>query len=45
MPSFATRRSSPRRKRTFALRFTDNDGEATEAYPYNVNGSPRGIAA
>jgi phosphoribosylformylglycinamidine synthase len=26
-----------------ALRFVDNTGEPTEAYPYNVNGSPRGI--
>jgi phosphoribosylformylglycinamidine synthase len=27
-----------------ALRFVDNRGAATEAYPYNVNGSPLGIA-
>jgi phosphoribosylformylglycinamidine synthase len=26
-----------------ALRFIDNRGEATERYPYNPNGSPRGI--
>jgi phosphoribosylformylglycinamidine synthase len=26
-----------------ALRFADNDGAPTEAYPFNVNGSPRGI--
>jgi phosphoribosylformylglycinamidine synthase len=26
-----------------ALRFVDNRGHATEAYPYNVNGSPEGI--
>jgi phosphoribosylformylglycinamidine synthase len=26
-----------------ALRFVDHRGNATEAYPYNVNGSPRGI--
>jgi phosphoribosylformylglycinamidine synthase len=26
-----------------ALRFVDNRGEATERYPYNPNGSPRGI--
>ncbi|MCC6196518.1 MAG: phosphoribosylformylglycinamidine synthase, partial [Burkholderiales bacterium] len=26
-----------------ALRFVDNRGRATETYPYNVNGSPRGI--
>ena len=26
-----------------ALRFVDNRGAATEAYPYNVNGSPQGI--
>ncbi len=26
-----------------ALRFVDNDGKPTEAYPFNVNGSPRGI--
>jgi phosphoribosylformylglycinamidine synthase len=25
------------------LRFVDNRGEATERYPYNPNGSPRGI--
>jgi phosphoribosylformylglycinamidine synthase len=27
-----------------ALRFVDNRGAATEVYPYNVNGSPLGIA-
>jgi phosphoribosylformylglycinamidine synthase len=27
-----------------ALRFVDNRGAATESYPYNVNGSPLGIA-
>jgi phosphoribosylformylglycinamidine synthase len=27
-----------------ALRMVDNRGHATEAYPYNVNGSPQGIA-
>ena len=27
-----------------ALCFTDNHGKPTDAYPYNVNGSPRGIA-
>jgi phosphoribosylformylglycinamidine synthase len=26
-----------------ALRFVDHHGEATEQYPYNPNGSPRGI--
>jgi phosphoribosylformylglycinamidine synthase len=26
-----------------ALRFVDHRGRATEAYPYNVNGSPQGI--
>jgi phosphoribosylformylglycinamidine synthase len=26
-----------------ALRFADNKGEPTEAYPYNANGSPGGI--
>ncbi|HET7032847.1 MAG TPA: phosphoribosylformylglycinamidine synthase subunit PurQ, partial [Casimicrobiaceae bacterium] len=26
-----------------ALRYVDNVGKATEAYPYNVNGSPAGI--
>ena len=26
------------------LRFVDNRGAATEAYPYNPNGSPQGIA-
>ncbi len=28
-----------------ALRYVDNKGQATEAYPYNPNGSPRGISA
>jgi phosphoribosylformylglycinamidine synthase len=28
-----------------AMRFIDNKGGATEAYPYNPNGSPRGITA
>jgi phosphoribosylformylglycinamidine synthase len=27
-----------------ALRFVDHRGEPTERYPYNPNGSPRGIA-
>jgi phosphoribosylformylglycinamidine synthase len=27
-----------------SLRFVDHRGEATERYPYNPNGSPRGIA-
>jgi phosphoribosylformylglycinamidine synthase len=27
-----------------SLRFVDHRGEATEGYPYNPNGSPRGIA-
>jgi len=27
------------------LRFVDNRGQPTEAYPYNPNGSPRGITA
>src|SRR5438477_24025 len=27
-----------------ALRFVDNRGEISERYPYNANGSPRGIA-
>ncbi len=27
-----------------AVRFVDNEGEATERYPYNPNGSPEGIA-
>jgi len=26
------------------LRFVDDDGQVTEAYPFNPNGSPRGIA-
>ena len=26
-----------------ALRFVDHAGQATERYPYNVNGSPQGI--
>ena len=34
---------SPRREPHVALRFVDNGGKATEAYPTNVNGSPRGI--
>ena len=28
-----------------ALRFVDNQGAATQAYPYNPNGSPEGITA
>jgi phosphoribosylformylglycinamidine synthase len=28
-----------------ALRFVDNRGEATEAYPFNPNGSPQGLTA
>ncbi|RMS44164.1 Phosphoribosylformylglycinamidine synthase [Pseudomonas coronafaciens pv. garcae] len=28
---------------TVALRFVDNHGKVTEAYPANPNGSPRGI--
>ena len=28
-----------------ALRFTDNHGAATEAYPFNPNGSPAGLTA
>jgi phosphoribosylformylglycinamidine synthase len=28
-----------------ALRFVDNRGQATESYPYNPNGSPRGITS
>jgi len=31
------------RKAHVALRFVDNRGKATEAYPYNPNGSPAGI--
>jgi phosphoribosylformylglycinamidine synthase len=30
---------------TRALRFVDNRGEATEAYPFNPNGSPQGLTA
>ncbi|MBC7454366.1 MAG: phosphoribosylformylglycinamidine synthase, partial [Massilia sp.] len=30
---------------TRALRFVDNRGEASEAYPYNPNGSPQGLTA
>ncbi len=28
-----------------AMRFTDNHGQATEAYPFNPNGSPAGLTA
>jgi phosphoribosylformylglycinamidine synthase len=28
-----------------ALRFIDNKGDATEAYPYNPNGSPQGLTS
>ncbi len=28
-----------------AMRFVDNQGQATEAYPYNPNGSPGGLTA
>jgi phosphoribosylformylglycinamidine synthase len=31
------------RERLVPLRFADDDGAATEAYPFNPNGSPRGI--
>ncbi|MFQ5993746.1 MAG: phosphoribosylformylglycinamidine synthase [Acidiferrobacterales bacterium] len=31
------------RDQLIALRFVDNRGEVTEAYPYNPNGSPAGI--
>jgi phosphoribosylformylglycinamidine synthase len=30
---------------TKALRFVDNRGQATEAYPYNPNGSPQGLTS
>jgi phosphoribosylformylglycinamidine synthase len=30
---------------TAAMRFTDNHGAATEAYPFNPNGSPGGLTA
>ncbi len=30
---------------TAALRFVDHRGQATEAYPYNPNGSPQGLTA
>ncbi len=32
-------------KAIVAMRFTDNKGQATEAYPYNPNGSPQGITS
>jgi len=32
-----------RLRQSTALRFVDNRGEVTEAYPYNPNGSPVGI--
>lgn len=32
-------------KAIMALRFTDNHGVATQAYPYNPNGSPGGLTA
>jgi len=28
-----------------AMRFVDNSGKATEAYPFNPNGSPEGLTA
>jgi phosphoribosylformylglycinamidine synthase len=28
-----------------AMRFVDNKGQVSEAYPYNPNGSPQGITA
>ncbi|MEO8856304.1 MAG: phosphoribosylformylglycinamidine synthase, partial [Burkholderiaceae bacterium] len=28
-----------------AMRFTDNNGQPTDAYPFNPNGSPRGLTA
>jgi phosphoribosylformylglycinamidine synthase len=38
-----TRGQSPEQA-VVAMRFVDNRGAATESYPYNVNGSPLGIA-
>jgi len=32
-----------RKQNLIALRFVDNDGRATEIYPFNPNGSPQGI--
>ena len=32
-------------KAVAAMRFTDNHGKATEAYPYNPNGSAGGLTA
>ena len=34
-----------RRRCTRALRFVDNHGQPTEAYPFNPNGSPGGLTA
>ena len=42
-PSSATPRSSRAARPLVALRFVDNRGAATEAYPHNPNGSPDGI--
>jgi phosphoribosylformylglycinamidine synthase len=40
---FADERAQAAAEPLVALRFVDNHGTATEAYPYNPNGSPGGI--
>ena len=42
---FATPAAMDAARRLVAARFVDNRGKATEAYPYNPNGSPQGITA
>ena len=42
MPSFTTPGNSAAAQPLVTLRFVDNRGSATETYPYNPNGSPRG---
>jgi phosphoribosylformylglycinamidine synthase len=42
---FASQSSMDACGRLVAMRFVDNRGKPTEAYPANPNGSPRGIAA
>ena len=42
---FANADDAARARSLVALRFVDNRGAATEAYPYNPNGSPGGITS
>ena len=43
--SAGTHPSQVRPEAIAAMRFIDNRGAATEAYPYNPNGSPQGLTS